>query len=907
MNGRRIARWGVALLIGVPIPIATLLMLTIYTETGSRWVLAQALRSAPGVMQIGGFRGRLMDQFELIDVDVKATVVSARIDSVSIRWRPLALFKGEFIVESTALDGVDLTFKSRTSESEAPTPSALPAPPLPLEVQRLDLRNIRIHLAGQEFIVDHLGLRAEWSTARLALNGFEVKAYGHRFGAAGSVAVGHRPKVAVSADWAGAIGGEQGTASLEIKGPLNELAFETTIEAHASGRLSGSINPLADVPKLSLQGNIAALDLGDNMTLGETRVDIVGSLESLVVSIAADASTVQTGAYALSLDTEIALIGATDDTITAEINWQAKPTRAGSEDLVGSGRLRYDGKAVRIDHATAAPYRTRVAGTVELGSDEPMLDLELGWNDIKYSLSDGQEVIARDGTALFEGPLKNINIELVSAFDVSPMGPVELTGNFRSNEQRLFVQQLTVALLQGQVQTVGKINFTEGVEGDFEFSGSDLDFSALNAETPSRLGFSGSAHFNSATNGITSQVELSTLTGYLRGHALSGAALVHTRPRALTIDHMHLNAGSNRIDLRGNWGEQMNGEFDLQLDELAVLDQRLTGTIAGHGTFSGNPTLPQIKAQFTGSALRFDRFAAGSLNADIDYDMLREAESNVDFNIDEISIDGKAFGELTFAGRGNSQAHALQLVLDGEPLTLQATASGTFGEHDWQGRVSGLETDSDIAGAWSLVAPVEIALAKDAASFTDACLASGAARACISGNHRTAGSSARIRLAALPLALADHFMPATLRLRGATNGTIDLVATNGVITGTGNVRLSNGIIERDRGDGEPDKLQIRTFTVDFDVLPDSIRAEANADVEQWFTLHGTVSAERTRGGVVSAAIDAQADDIGWIAEFVPELSGSTGTLALTSALSGTIDHPQGSANLKLSQGALQVP
>ncbi len=904
---RRIARWAFACLIGLPLLAAILLFFAMYSEPGSRWVIAQALKSAPDQVRIGSLHGRLWDQFELADVGIEIPAAQVKIKNVSVRWRPRALFRGEFIVESTVLDGVDVTVRPQTSESEPSPPTALPAPPLPLELKRMDLRKVSIHLSGSDIIIDDLGFGAVWNSTQFALNGFELAAYGHRLGAASTVAVGHQPKVKATADWAGEIGGEPGSASLQVTGPLNKLAFESTIEAQTTAHVSGSINPLADVPSLSLHGDVAAPDLGKDVTLGKTQVDVVGTFESLAVSIATDATTSQTGAYALALDTQIALLGATDDAITAEFNWSAKPARTDREDIVGSGRVRYDGTALRIDHATADPYPTRLAASAEVQHDEPVLDVEFGWNDISYPITDDQVVTARKGTVRIGGPMTNLHIDIMGEFDVPSIGRAEVSGELRYAGQEISVPQFKIAMLSGEMQSDGKLILADYLSGNFEFIGRNIDLSKINADTPSRLGFRGRTAFTKTPQGITSQVELSELSGYLRGHALTGDANLRTKPGEIMAERVSLMVGPNRVDFRGLWAGRIDGEFDLNIEEMAVFDQRLMGSLSGQGIFAGQPTSPQVKAQITGNALRFDRYAAETFNLDIDVDMVRDAESRADLNIGALSIDGKAIGNLLLDGRGNARAHVFQVDLDGGPVKLHATANGVFDKQNWRGRMRELLLKSDTAGEWSLASPSEIALAADAASLSEACLVSGSAHACISGEQQATDLSAHVNVAAVPLALANVFLPTNLRLRGVTDAIIDLNSSNGVVTGNGNARVTDGIVERDAGGSKPDELAIRTFSLDFDLLPQSIRAEANADIEQWFTLSGTFSTARTPGGAVSAAIDARADDISWIAEFVPELSGTNGKLELASTINGTLEAPHGSARLRLTSGALQVP
>ena len=58
---------------------------------------------------------------------------------------------------------------------------------------------------------------------------------------------------------------------------------------------------------------------------------------------------------------------------------------------------------------------------------------------------------------------------------------------------------------------------------------------------------------------------------------------------------------------------------------------------------------------------------------------------------------------------------------------------------------------------------------------------------------------------------------------------------------------------------------------------------------------------------VDAKADANAADITWFEDFVPELSGSHGALELHAKVSGNVATPTVDTKLKLSSGALVLP
>jgi translocation and assembly module TamB len=907
MTSRSVIRAGLALIVGMPLLVCALLFAMLYTEMGSRWVFEQSLKTSAGMVTAGEFRGRLWDTFELGSVHIDGGTAVASIERIKVQWRPRSLLDGELTVAMTELDGIELTVSEATSESDKATPTSLPAPPLPLRLEQLILTRLVIHAAGRDIVVDRLQLGAIWNAAKFGLTDFEVEAYGHHLGAAGAVGVGDDANVAAKADWDGEISGERGKASLAISGPLNDLDFQTSIDAAISAEVTGRVRPFAKTPSFSLSGALQTPNLGEDFTLAESHFDVEGAFPSFKFSLSSEASSPQTGRYGLSLNTEMTISGDTNEVITADVEWRAVPRSDVGEDIVGSGVFRFDGDTIRIEHATQAPFQTRIAGDVVLSSDKPLVNLKFSWNDIQHALNNGSVITSRSGTIDLDGSLKDLGVVIASELDIPPVGPVVINSVGRLLEQRFSVDDLTAKLLNGQLSTQGTVQWLNAVSGDFRFTGRDIDLSTIREDTASRLAFSGDGSFSTDENGIRSNIDLATMSGYLRGQAVTGTAKIATQPNVIKVERARFAAGENRIELSGSLAQQLDGQFNLQLDDLSVFDSRLAGNITGVGAFSGDLKLPRINAELKGSALRLDQHTADVLDINIDVDAARSAESTAEMRINSLSLKGKPLGELVVSGRGNAGRHTARLDFNGEELTVKTQVNGSWQDKEWRGSLETITVNFASAGIWSLVEASGLVYSAGIASLSDTCFESKPARACISGELHGTESAARLELNALPLSLAGRFLPTTLKLDGVVNGAANLKAVNGLVTGSGQLKVSDGSIAQERGAGDLDTVPINAFALDFNLSPDKMSAEAKADVGQWFTLQGQLDAARVSGGSITGAIEAQSADISWIKEFVPELGGSSGELTLTSAIRGTFDAPTGEIHARLRNGAVSVP
>ncbi len=907
MQRRAIIRFGFALLLGVPVLLATLFFLTIATERGSRWLVHTALQAANGV-SIGAFSGRLWDSFALSELMVETGPLSARVDRLSVTWQVRSLTEPALVIEAATLQGVEVTVAAPSASSKARSPVALPAPPLPLEVKDFHIHELLVNAEDHDIAIDHLGLAVAWDKHQFRLNDFELRAYDHRFSAHARVTVGQSPQLTATAAWTGNLGGEPGQASLSVNGPLDELQFDTRIEALFSATLNGRIDALAEVPSLTVHGRIEPYELGEGVSASTTTIDVAGTLVALNLELATQLRTPATGEVALTLASQLTLPSDTATAIAADISWRAEPRKVDFEALTGSGRVRYEDNVVLLAHATAVPYQTRLSGEVELQLPDPILDLALNWEDIDYRLTNATTLSTRSGSLHAQGALSDLAVELASKLDIPRVGRVDASGTARVHERHVSIPRLTAALLGGEITASGALDFVTGVDANVEFSGRDIDLSAIDAAMPGRINFAGNGRLSRSEEGISSELVLSHVSGAVSGHALAGDARLVTEPGHVALERAHLTAGASRVDVYGTWAEQITGAFDVHVEDFSAFYAGAEGSITGAGTFTGEPTLPRIKADLSGKRLRIKQFKAAELAADLDIDMSRDTESRAELVIEDLEIDAEKIGRVAVKGQGKPAAHRLVVDLEGGPIVAQAAAHGRLVEgHGWQGHLDTFEVSADIMGAWSLTSPSAVRITATEASLARACLSADAALACLSGDYRQAGSTAHIQLTSIPLALANHYLPAAIRLRGLSNGSIELHTRQNVITGRGRVQVRDGVIERKSGDDHIDKSEIQSLAVDFDLDPANVRVTAAAEVERWFTLNGNLTSTRNAEGVITADVEGHCDDISWLTEFVPALSGSTGRLELSAAVATEGKRPVGEARANLVDGSLLIP
>lgn len=906
MRRRRILGWLLGTALAIPLLVLAALYGLLATEPGSRWLLerAAALADDQTTFAFAQSRGRLLDHIELTDLAIEAAGSRVKISGVTLSWSPRALLDGRLLIDELLLDGVEVTPPPTPPEPEPVTVITLPALPLPGTIRGFAARGVTIHNPDQDFVLDELSLAATWDRDAITLTNVSLSAGEQQLTANAQLGVGEHARHELEAHWRGILDDRPASATIVASGPVDILTVTLDFTGPATAHIAGEIRPLATPIALALSGRVQAPPLDGDVTLGDLDVAVSGDLANLSVNVATQIGPVAGGAYAVTATAALAP-EAVPRTVT--FDWRAEPQSTNLSTVAGHGRIVLDDDRLSLAHTSTAPIATELSGTVELGGSAPVLDLQLAWEDFALPFGARKDVIARQGSMTARGTPDALALVVAGAFEGTPLGPVKLDGRAQLGRDKLEIKALSAGVLEGVVDAHGTFAWRGEPSAEFRFSGRELDFNRFQADSPGRVTFAGAGTFTGGADGPRATLELESIGGELRGHAISGAARLHTGPDAIVVDSARFAAGRNRLAFSGTWSDALDGEFDVALTDLAALDPRLSGSLTGQGAIGGEPLRPRIDAELAGHGLKFDRYSAADLDADIDIDLTRSEASQATLNFSGLELDGDALGDVTLRGSGTAAEHHLRLSFDGPGASFETAADGHLVGDTWTGEVAELDANSNVAGSWNLSSPTAVSVSRDDATIADACLVSGAARVCITASRLAAGAKARVAMTGVPLALADFYLPRTLHLRGRLNGEVELVHDGSVLTGSGSIAVADGRVERETVGAAPEQVAIESLSGDFTLSPDTFAAEIHANIERWLEVDGSISTGRDADASLAGALSARATDLAWLAEFAPELAGTDGELELQTTLAGSRSAPRGHGRLRLTRGALTLP
>ncbi|MFZ0468068.1 MAG: hypothetical protein WAL92_04030, partial [Thiogranum sp.] len=88
------------------------------TESGSRWLVHQAVFYLPGELQVAGVNGRLISGLTLTGVDYRLDQTALRLEHLELRWRAAALLHGTLRIRQLRARGVQYHQPESAPETE---------------------------------------------------------------------------------------------------------------------------------------------------------------------------------------------------------------------------------------------------------------------------------------------------------------------------------------------------------------------------------------------------------------------------------------------------------------------------------------------------------------------------------------------------------------------------------------------------------------------------------------------------------------------------------------------------------------------------------------------------------------------------------------------------------------------
>lgn len=132
-----------------------------FTESGLNWAYRQSLAYLPGKLKVSEVSGKLVGPVKLSDLRYQQVRQIVDLRQATLDWNPWTLLKGELEIREIDVVGLQIQLpQTDTNAVESPAPTVFPkiALPVAINLQRLEIADIRIIQGDETVVLEQLQL-----------------------------------------------------------------------------------------------------------------------------------------------------------------------------------------------------------------------------------------------------------------------------------------------------------------------------------------------------------------------------------------------------------------------------------------------------------------------------------------------------------------------------------------------------------------------------------------------------------------------------------------------------------------------------------------------------------------------------------------------------------------------------
>jgi len=856
---------------------AAVLLWALYTESGSRSVLAIARNWLPAGLTIGEVHGTIGGTLRVTNFRYRdpAIGIDLRIEAAELEFSAVALLAPRIDVDRAQVDGVLLELFPGTAPATNPADPARDPWVAPLDMFIDEFRLTRAELRQTDqapLVIERAHLAGSWRGANIEARTLEVE------GPAGSATLELRiaeraPKLELlRGKFRWRIGEHHWAGALDAAGDADGLGLAVNLETPVAVDLKGKLAVELEDKMLSGWKAHLAVSRFDPHPLLETDAFRTAELEFDAHGDRTRASL----AGVLSLDDERILIEQLETTRSErELKIAALKVRLNSQAaaLTGTASIPLDGLAPDLSRTASAKF------------DWDEFSLPDAWMGPHFRTSGHVAMSAAAGRFAV-----NSTARLARGTRQSTLA-LRLDGS----SQALHIQEFELTQTPGALSVSGNLELATPARWQLDATARQFDPSLFIDAWPGALDFALHSSGDWPEAGPHARFRLDRLAGRLRGRAISGAGDVTIGPDRRPSGTLQLQSGGASLRAVASAGAQPRLEATLKVAELQEWRKPLAGTLDAQLTATGR--WPDIEFVGTLSSTRFRSGNAqfDSAQAHLEGRNARALRGTLDITASGLRLSGTEFEHFEFALEGDAARHSMSLEARGEKLSLAAHAAGALQKSAWSGAIDRLNLSVAPVPPLALKEPARLVVARGDFELGNTCLAGGEISLC-AGVRRDGGElAANYSIRALPLGmLASLAAPgASVSVEGELEGSGDLRRTaNGVITGHAALGSSTGAFAQGAA-ADAVRLEYRDFGIDVELTPAAASARLRGELLEQGPLTGSFSmAVAQADPALSGDASVKLRDLAPLGWWAPQLANLRGSGELAAQLGGTASSPR---------------
>ena len=828
----------------------------LHTESGARWIWAQAESVTGGALTAAGVRGDITSGVQLQQIAFVNDAVELRVADVTLAAR-LEILPLRVVVKEADSTGFFLrTLEREGDRGETDLGEIFAKLQLPFElaITRLDMRDAVFEgfAAGRFLSFDAATISGSWQDAfrierlQAATPYYDVDGGGRLALSGGN---------AIEAD-----------LSIDAKPELTGLAETVSFAADVTGTIDD----------LRLQAQVE-----------DPQATVVGRLAGLGRELAWEVD-VEAPALSLPVDDELGEIPPLSLSASAH---------GGTRALTAEADVGVTGTRMQVG----------IAADVDIESGEISSDLD--WQDAHWPLGEPEpRVASRSGRVAVGGSLDDWTVAGALDLDVQDLPPGRFTIDGGGNRDRAAVKIIEGNVLGGTIKGQARYSWRQprAFAANLEMQG--IRTEGVLPDWPAEL--NGGVEITGQQQPLRVVATLRGVNGQFRERPLYADGRIDFADGAVSVANLELRHGEANARFDGRLYAAEGMSFDVLVDDLALYVDGAFGEVAAAGVVSLRPD---------GEFLRIDAASDRLGYRDIAVEGIRitdGGDSDSVVNVEAVAA-ALAYGkfkaeQLRVAPYIGREAQSLDLDALTNGLQIALSMQGALDDwrqpSAWRGEIARLAVHHAEFDA-TLQETAAVTLSPQRAGVEQLCVSGGRGIGlCADGSwSSTAGFDVATTLSAVPVDLVNAFANTRLEFDQVVSGAFSWRAgPDGQSSGRADLRMTAGtIVSTD----DPDRsLTTGEARLGFDVDGDDLRGGiVNVPLPgqgQVAALFQVLDVVDTGAADLDGSIDIDLADIGIVLPFVPVLDDAGGKLRADIDLAGTLEAPLVTGTVTLEDGSL---
>ncbi|HDG1675880.1 TPA: autotransporter assembly complex protein TamB [Kluyvera ascorbata] len=731
------------------------------TTTGLHLLFNAANRWVPG-LEIGKVTGGWRD---LTLKNVRYTQPGVAVDAGEFHLAVdlKCLWHSSVCVNDIALSNINVAIDSSKMPPAAPVKEEDSGPlnlstPYPISLKRFALNNVNIKIDDTTVSVMDFTSGLQWQEKNLTLTPTTLQGL--------LIAL---PKVADVAQK------EVVEPKIDNPQPQEKPLGETMTELFSRPVLP----EMADV-HLPLNLNVESFSGEQLRITGDTDLTVYKMLlkvSSIDGNMKLDALDVDSSQGTVNASGTAQLINDWPVDITLNSTLNMDPLKGEKVKLKVGGEVR---KQLEVGVNLSGPVDVSLRAQAQLAEAGLPFNIEVNSKQLYWPFTGEKQFQADDLKMKLGGKMTDYTLSFRTAVKGQGVPPADITIDAKGNERQVSLDKLTVAALEGKTELTALLDWQQAISWRGELALRSINTAKVAPDWPSKL--DGLIKTNGSLYGGTWQMNVPEvkITGNVKQNKVNVEGSVRGNSyMQWTIPGLHVALGNNTADVKGELGvKDLNLDANIDAPKLDNMLPGLGGTAKGLVKIRGTVDAPQLLADITARGLRWQELSIAQVRVDGEVKSTDQIAGNLDVRVERIAQPGVNIGLVHLAAKGNEKQHALQLQIQGEPVSGQLALSGSFDrkEERWKGALSNTRFQTPV-GPWSVNRDIALDYRnlEQKISIGPHCWVNPNAELCVPQTiDAGAAGHAIVNLNRFDLAMLKPFMPEETQASGVFSGNADV-------------------------------------------------------------------------------------------------------------------------------------